>query len=66
VCLDKGWVALGQEGTLIAAATSYRPWCEIVLDVVSGIEPNHRTSVLSAAALEAYEPLRRAARAKDS
>jgi L-fuconolactonase len=56
----------GSDWPVVRASTSYRQWCEIVLDVVSGLEPNDRTSVLSATALDAYDPLRRAARAKDS
>jgi predicted TIM-barrel fold metal-dependent hydrolase len=61
-----GRCMFGSDWPVVRAATSYRQWCEIFLDVASGLEPDDRSSVLSATALDAYDPLRRAARAKDS
>jgi len=56
----------GSDWPVVTAATSYRQWSDIVLAVVSELEPHARTSVLSGTAIDAYDPGRRAARAKDS
>lgn len=56
----------GSDWPVVTAAASYRQWCDVVLAAIEPLGTAERAAVLSATALEAYDPSRRAARAKDS
>jgi len=56
----------GSDWPLVSTVADYHQWCETVLDVVVELPEEHRTSVLSGTATATYDPVNRAARAKDS
>ena len=56
----------GSDWPVLADVASYHLWCEIVLDAIAGLSEEQRRSVLSGTATATYDPVNRAARAKDS
>jgi L-fuconolactonase len=55
----------GSDWPVLTSVAGYHQWCETVLDVVADLPEEHRTSVLSGTATATYDPVNRAARAKD-
>jgi L-fuconolactonase len=56
----------GSDWPVLADVASYHLWCETVLDAIAGLSEEQRRSVLSGTAAATYDPVNRAARAKDS
>lgn len=56
----------GSDWPVLAGVASYHLWCETVLDAISGLSEEQRRSVLSGTAAATYDPVNRAARAKES
>jgi L-fuconolactonase len=56
---------VGSDWPVVTAATTYGWWFEFVLDVIGELSAGDRTQVLSTTAQDTYDPINRAARAKD-
>ena len=56
----------GSDWPVLAAVGRYAQWCDTVLDTLVGLPEEERRSVLSGTATATYDPMKRAARAKDS
>jgi L-fuconolactonase len=56
----------GSDWPVLTSAAGYDQWCEIVLDTIAELSEAERRRVLSATAHETYDPVNRAARAKES
>lgn len=56
----------GSDWPVLTGVGSYSQWADIVLDTLAGFSEEERRWVLSATATETYDPVNRAARAKDA
>jgi L-fuconolactonase len=56
----------GSDWPVLTSVGSYQQWLEIVLEIVGRLSVGERACVLGATALDTYDPVRRAARAKES
>jgi L-fuconolactonase len=56
----------GSDWPVLTGVASYPQWCDIVLDTLAGLSEEERGWVLSGTATATYDPVNRAARAKDA
>jgi L-fuconolactonase len=56
---------VGSDWPVVTAAATYKWWFDLLLDIMSEMSAYDRTRVLSTTARDTYDPLNRAARAKD-
>jgi L-fuconolactonase len=56
----------GSDWPVLTGVAGYRQWCDTVLDTLAGLSEEERGWVLSGTATATYDPVKRAARAKDS
>lgn len=56
---------VGSDWPVVTTATTYRWWFKFLLDLISELSEEDRAGVLSTTARSTYDPLNRAARAKD-
>jgi L-fuconolactonase len=56
----------GSDWPVLTGDSSYRQWCDIVLDTLAMLSEEERRRVLSGTATATYDPVNRAARAKDA
>jgi L-fuconolactonase len=56
----------GSDWPVLATVATYHQWCDIVLDTVAGLSEEELRWVLSGTATATYDPVNRAARAKDA
>jgi L-fuconolactonase len=56
----------GSDWPVLTGVGSYAEWCDTVLDTLVGLSEEERRSVLSGTTTATYDPIKRAARAKDS
>lgn len=56
----------GSDWPVLSDVGAYGEWCEIVLDTIAGLSADQRGWVLSGTARATYDPVNRAARAKES
>lgn len=59
-------VMFGSDWPVLANVASYHLWCETVLDTIVELSEEQRGCVLSGTAIATYDPVKRAARAKES
>jgi L-fuconolactonase len=56
----------GSDWPVLTGVGTYRQWLEIVLSILEPASADDRARVLSGTAIETYDPVKRAARAKES